>query len=184
MTAYPITANHGHWWLASTRRLHAVPAATLTVALAEAAIDEGRWVLATWACARDGSLRSPHVDTIRTLPRCGRCCAALDISAGTGPPAYEAALAARGTALCPVPGKHLFLDCENAEEYIALRGFTRTEAYRCSCQVWHVCTKRPRMSGRDYRRMADAHARGAHELEPRRKCLACIRAGRGVGVQR
>lgn len=91
MTAYPVQANLGHWWLTtpeSWSRLHAVPGAAVNPR-DDDAVDVlcGPGMLLRSVCGQVTDFTMPGVLSALGLPRCGSCCRVLGIDAGAGTPA-------------------------------------------------------------------------------------------------
>jgi hypothetical protein len=96
VTAYPVAANHGHWWLAKVRhtsrsRLHAIPGDALDRTDEDAvdALCASPWPVLTSACGHAGEWTMPGPFSRLGMQRCGHCCRKLGIAAGWGTPANE-----------------------------------------------------------------------------------------------
>ncbi len=98
MTGHPIPENHGHWWhttWASWSRLHAIPGAAVTLEEHHEAIDQGAALDRVAACGLRAGFAYAGVLNRFGMPRCRRCCRALNIPPGYGTPCNEASLARR-----------------------------------------------------------------------------------------
>lgn len=93
MTAYPVPGNAGHWWLATSYRLHAVPAGAVTWEQIEAAQDRGEGSPCTTACGVLLPLRYGGVGDRFEMRRCEGCCHRLGVPYGRGTPVNEATVA-------------------------------------------------------------------------------------------
>jgi hypothetical protein len=94
VSAYPIEANHGAWWLITRsgwNRLHAVPGGDLTPEQLHEAIDWGDPLIRRVACGPELSLAYPGLGSRFGMPRCVHCCATLGVPQGNGTPVNEAA---------------------------------------------------------------------------------------------
>ncbi|HEY9474937.1 MAG TPA: hypothetical protein VIS06_13925 [Mycobacteriales bacterium] len=96
MTGYPIPANYGHWWLATSRRLHAVTEDALTREALDDVLDDNAPVVRTTVCGRALALRVGSLGDRLGARRCVDCCVGLDVPGGYGTPANEAAIRQEG----------------------------------------------------------------------------------------
>jgi hypothetical protein len=103
VTAYPVPANRGHWWLTTQpawSRLHAIPGHAINPADEDMmeALCGAPWPVLRAACGLEKPMTMPGVSSRLGMPRCGHCCRRLGLEAGNGTPANEAARGRSETA--------------------------------------------------------------------------------------